>query len=76
MLLVALGLGAAGIALFVGAPLLARLVLGGKTDRVALTRILQAAGVILLVAALVVAPYNPDNTAVPPPPEGPDPRAG
>lgn len=75
MLFLALGIAAAGIALFIGAPVLARLFLGRDTDRVALTRVLQAIGVILLVAALVLAPYNPDNTAVPPPPEGPDPRA-
>lgn len=59
-----------GIAIFVSAPLLARLVMRGR-DPVALVRIFQLIGVIMLVTALLVRPYNRETTAVPPPPDVP-----
>ncbi len=62
----------AGIALFVSAPLLGKLMMRGKRDPVALVRILQLVGIILLVTALLIRPYNRETTAVPPPPDAPE----
>lgn len=61
----------AGIALFVSAPLIGRLLTRHKRDPLALVRILQLLGIILLVAALLIRPYNRETTAVPPPPDSP-----
>lgn len=61
----------AGIALFIAAPLIGRLIMGRKRDPIALVRTLQILGIILLVAALLIRPYNRDTTAVPPPPDAP-----
>jgi hypothetical protein len=66
-----LSLGVAGLVLLVGAPAIARLFHGRNGDPVGLTRILQVVGVGLLIAALLIGPYNPENTAVPPPPDAP-----
>jgi predicted transporter len=62
----------AGIAIFVSAPLLGKLIMRGRRDPVALIRILQLVGIILLVAALLIRPYNRETTAVPPPPDAPE----
>jgi hypothetical protein len=59
-----------GLALLVGAPLIARLATGRGRDPVGLTRILQAAGVVLLIGALLLRPSTLE-TAVPPPPDAP-----
>ena len=75
MLLPMVVLAVAGIALFVAAPLIARVLMGRKRDNIALTRILQVIGVAMLIGALFLRPYNPDTTAIPPPPDMPDPRA-
>lgn len=65
---ISLGLAVAGLALLLGAPLLARL--GFRhADPVALTRLLQAVAVVLLVGALLVRPHNPETAAFPPPPD-------
>lgn len=60
----------AGVAVFFAAPLLGRLMMRGR-DPVALVRVLQLVGVILMVAALLIRPYNRETTAVPPPPDLP-----
>src|SRR5690606_16690836 len=57
-----IGLAVVGLALLFGAPLLARLVLR-RADTVALTRILQAVAVVLLLGALLVRPHNPETAA-------------
>ncbi len=64
MLLLAL----AGIALLLTGPLLARW-MGRAEDAAGLGRIIQAVGIVLLLAALLVRPHNPENSAFPPPPE-------
>ena len=62
---------AAGIALFIGAPLIARLVVGGEGDRVGLTRIIQVVAVVLLIGALFLRPHSDETAAFPPPPDTP-----
>jgi hypothetical protein len=69
LLLPMIALTALGVALLVGAPLVARLAKGRGSDHVGLTRILQAAGVVLLIGALLLRPRNLETTAVPPPPD-------
>ena len=64
-----------GIGLLFTAPLLARLILGRKRDYVALMRMIQVVAVALLIAALIVSPYNRETTATPPAPDAVDPRA-
>lgn len=66
---------AAGIGLLLSAPLIARLIKGRGSDPVALTRMIQIVAFALLIGALFVRPYNPETTAVPPPPDVPDARA-
>jgi hypothetical protein len=61
-----------GIGLLLGGSLIARVVRGRGNDPVALARILQAVGIILLLAALFTRPKNLDTTAVPPPPDSPE----
>lgn len=61
---------ALGLALLFGAPWVARLFTRGR-DPVALTRILQAAALVIIVLALLIGPQSPENTAFPPPPDGP-----
>lgn len=63
-----IGLAALGLGLLLGAPLLARLALG-RRDPVALTRILQAVAIVLLLGALLVRPHNPETAAFPPSPD-------
>ena len=58
-----------GIALLIGAPLVARLIMRGDKDPVALTRALQVLAIILLVSALFLRPSNPDTSAIPAPPD-------
>lgn len=65
-----LGLLALGLLLLFTAPWIARLVIRDR-DSVALTRIIQAAALIILVIALLLWPRSPESTAFPPPPEGP-----
>ena len=67
---------AAGIALLVGAPVIARLVVGRDGDRVGLTRIIQVVAVVLLVAALFLRPHSDETAAFPPPPDLPPENAG
>lgn len=57
-----------GVVLLLTGPLLARW-MGRAEDAAGLGRIIQVVGVVLLVAALLVRPHNPENTAFPPPPE-------
>jgi hypothetical protein len=66
-----IGMIGAGLVLFLAAPLLARLVVGSRRDPVGITRILQVAGVILMLAALIFRPHSPDTAAFPPPPDAP-----
>ena len=61
----------AGIALLVGAPVIARLAVGGGGDRVGLTRIIQVVAVVLLIAALFLRPHSDETAAFPPPPDTP-----
>jgi uncharacterized membrane protein YdcZ (DUF606 family) len=68
MLVLMLLLVLAGLALLLGGPLLARLYTRGE-DATGLARILQGVGILLLIAALLVRPHNPENSAFPPPPE-------
>lgn len=62
---------AAGIALFIGAPLVARLVVGREGDPVGTTRIIQVVAVILLIGALFLRPHSDETAAFPPPPDTP-----
>ncbi len=66
-----LSLAVAGFVLLLGAPLIARVFSGRKGDPVGLTRILQVIAIGLLIAALLAMPYNPETTAIPPPPDAP-----
>jgi len=66
-------LAATGVALLVGAPIVGYLLGRRGRDSVALVRILQLAGVGLLLAALLIRPYNPATRAIPPPPDAPAP---
>ena len=59
---------AAGIALFLAAPVIGRLVAGGG-DPVAVTRIVQVLAVLLMLVALVFRPHRDDTAAFPPPPD-------
>jgi hypothetical protein len=65
----------AGFGLLIVAPLIARLILGRNRDSVALVRMIQVAAIAMLIAALIVSPYNRETTATPPPPDAEDPRA-
>ena len=60
-----------GIALLVGAPVIARLVVGREGDPVGATRILQVVGAVLLVGALFLRPHSDETAAFPPPPDTP-----
>jgi hypothetical protein len=64
-------LAAAGIALFIGAPFVARLVVGRDRDPVGTTRIIQVVAVVLLIGALFLRPHNDETAAFPPPPDTP-----
>jgi uncharacterized membrane protein YdcZ (DUF606 family) len=64
MLMVMIMLGTAGILLFCGGPLLARLVRRGG-DPAALARLLQIVGILLMIAALLVRPQSPATAAFP-----------
>ena len=68
MLVLTLLLGVSGAALLLAGPFVARLVVR-RGDPMGLGWVLQAVGILLLVAALLVRPHNPDNAAFPPPPE-------
>lgn len=61
-----------GIGLLLGGPAIARMIRGRGGDYVALARIFQALGIVLLVTALLTRPRNLDTTAVPPPPDSPE----
>lgn len=71
MLPVMIALALAGIALFLVAPVLAKLIVRSRRDPVALIRLIQLVGIILLLTALIIRPYNRETTAVPPPPDAP-----
>ena len=60
---------AAGIALFLAAPFIGRLVVGEEGDPVAVTRVVQVVAVLLMVVALVFRPHRDDTAAFPPPPD-------
>ena len=64
-------LAAAGIALLLAGPLIARVVIGSRRDPTPVGWILRGLGVILLFAALFVRPYDPSTAAVPPSPNQP-----
>ena len=66
MLVLAVG----GIALFIAAPFLARLLVRGA-DPVGTTRIIQVVAVVLLIGALFLRPQNDETAAFPPPPDSP-----
>lgn len=70
MTMVMIGLVVLGLLLLFAAPALARLIIRDR-DPVALTRMIQAFAIILLVVALLVSPRSPESTAFPPPAEGP-----
>lgn len=70
MSMLMIGLILLGLVLLFAAPWLARLMTRGR-DPVALTRVLQAVGIIVLVVALLISPRSPQSTAFPPPVEGP-----
>ena len=61
----------AGIALFIGAPLVARLLVGRGGDPVGTTRIIQVIAVVLLIGALFLRPHSDETAAFPPPPDTP-----
>lgn len=67
-------LGVVGIALFLAARLIARIVVGGNGDPTGLTRVIQGVAVILVVVALVFRPYQEETAAFPPPPDAPSGR--
>lgn len=70
MSMLMIGLILLGLVLLFAAPWLARAMTRGR-DPVALTRVIQAAGIIVLVVALLISPRSPESTAFPPPVEGP-----
>lgn len=65
-----------GITLIFTATWIARVVAGKRADPKALSRVLQIAGVILLLSALAVRPHNPETAVFPPPPDAPAPASG
>lgn len=70
MSMLMIGLIVLGLVLLFAAPWLARLVIRDR-DPVALTRMIQAVAIIVLVVALLISPRSPESTAFPPPVEGP-----
>lgn len=60
---------AAGLALFLAAPVIGRLVVGREGDPVGVTRIVQVIAVVLMVVALVFRPHRDETAAFPPPPD-------
>lgn len=72
-MLVSISVGVVGLVFILLAPVFARVVMRGR-DPVALTRMIQAVGAVLVIVSLLFRPYNPDTTAVPPPPDVPDAR--
>lgn len=69
MLMIVMAIG--GIALLLAAPVLAKLVVGRDGDPIGITRILQVAGVVLLLMALLFRPHQDETAAFPPPPDAP-----
>lgn len=67
--MIAIALALLGIALLLSAPLLGRVIVGGRGDPLGLTRVLQGLAVILLLAALLFRPYQTETAAFPPPPD-------
>ena len=61
----------AGIALFIAAPLVARMIVGRAGDPVGTTRVIQVVAVVLLIGALFLRPHNDETAAFPPPPDTP-----
>ena len=68
MLGLMLSLIAVGIALFLAAPVIGRLV-GSSADPVAVTRIVQVLAVLLMFVALLFRPHRDDTAAFPPAPD-------
>jgi hypothetical protein len=64
-------LGSLGILLLVGAPFAGHLLSRTGRDVVGLIRILQVVGIVLLVLALLVRPYDSTTRAIPTPPSAP-----
>ena len=64
-----LGLVAAGILLFLAAPMIARAIVGREADPVGATRIIQVVAVILMISALLIRPYSDETSAFPPAPD-------
>ncbi|HET8656797.1 MAG TPA: hypothetical protein VFL93_14840 [Longimicrobiaceae bacterium] len=71
MIVVMLILLVLGIGLLLGAPLLVRMAAPARRDPVALVRLLQVVGVLLLVLALLARPHDTSTSAFPPPPDQP-----
>ncbi len=71
MLMVRIALAAVGLALLIGGPLLARMVVGrrpGGGDPVGLARVLQVLAVVLLAASLLLRSGGKGPSAFGPPP--------
>ena len=69
MLIAMLLLGGLGLLLLLGAPLLARLVVGAEGDPVGLKRIFWVIAAALLLLALLARPHNDQTSAFPPSPD-------
>ncbi len=73
MVTLMLALALPGLVMLLAGHWIARLVVR-KGDRIALARVLQLVGILLLVAALLARPRNPQTAAFPPPPDAAEPR--
>ena len=60
-----------GGSLLLGAPFLARAIVGRRGDPVGAMRIIQVVALLLLFGALLVRPHNEETAAFPPPPDAP-----
>ena len=69
MLIAMLMLGGLGLLLLLGAPLVARLVVGAEGDPVGLKRILWVIAAALLLLALLARPHSDQTAAFPPSPD-------
>jgi len=58
-----------GLALLLGSPWVVPRVTPGEGDRTGMVRLLQAAGIVLLLLALLARPHTPGVSAFPTPPD-------
>lgn len=63
--------GALGLLLFFGGPWIAQWIRRETPDPLGIGRVLQLAGMLLLVAAVLFRPHDPATVAFPPPPDHP-----